>query len=79
MSSNNATDPNQLPKDTATSNTLANIPEVNVYDGEEQQRVMPRQLATGATRGQQRIDGLWVVTDKNGTVRLMMGYQQGAF
>jgi hypothetical protein len=44
-----------------------------------QQRVIPRQVTTGLTRGEQQIRGTIAVVDSTGTKRLLMGYKRGAF
>lgn len=48
MQSNN----NDLPKQ-GYSNTLPEIQPVNIYDGAESMRILPRQLSTGTSRGTQ--------------------------
>jgi hypothetical protein len=45
----------------------------------QQTRVMPRQTATGVTRGEQTIKGTIAITDRNNTKRMIMGYKTGAF
>jgi hypothetical protein len=45
----------------------------------QQTRIMPRQTATGVTRGEQTIKGTIAVTDKNNTKRMLFGYKVGAF
>lgn len=71
-------DPNALPK-SLVSNTLANIDPVDVYKQAEQMRVMPRQVGTGNTRGQQQIFGTQLVKDLSGVTRVVIGYQEGGF
>ena len=44
-----------------------------------QQRIIPRQVTTGVTRGEQQIRGTIAVVDTSGTKRLLMGYKKGAF
>jgi hypothetical protein len=45
----------------------------------QQTRIVPRQTATGVTRGEQAIKGTIAVIDKNSTKRMLIGYKQGAF
>jgi hypothetical protein len=45
----------------------------------QQTRIMPRQTATGVTRGEQTIKGTIAVTDKNNTKRMLFGYKRDAF
>lgn len=77
-SSTNTTDGNQLPN-SATSNTLESISEVNVYEEAVQQRIAPHNIATGAQTGQMQVQGIIAVVDKNRTRRIMFGYEQEAF
>jgi len=80
MSSNSQNqDPqNQLPQQ-GYSNTLPEIDAVNPYAAAEQSRILPRQVASGNTRGEQQVRGNWQVTDDEGNIRIYMGYGEGKF
>ena len=69
---------NKLPK-YSVSNTLHNVDAVDVYKQAQQMRVMPRQLSTGSSRGEQQVKGRVVVSDDNGDARVIIGYQNGGF
>ena len=54
----------------------------NIYDvslESIQQRLAPRQIATGNNRGEMTIKGLIRVVDTDTTVRLVMGYKSESF
>lgn len=44
-----------------------------------QERVQPRQVTTGNTRGEQTIRGLTRIVNTQGTTVMIMGYKPGAF
>lgn len=44
-----------------------------------QSRVIPRQVSTGLTRGEQQIRGTIAIVDGTGTKRLLMGYKKSFF
>lgn len=69
---------NKMPR-YSVSNTLHNVDAVDVYKQAEQTRIMPRQIGTGNTRGQQQIYGTQLVRDTNGVVRVVIGYDEGGF
>lgn len=69
---------NVLPK-FGISNTMHNVDAVDVYRDAQQQRVMPRQLSSGSSRGEQQVKGRVVVSDDNGDARVIIGYQSGGF
>lgn len=47
--------------------------------GSIQERLAPRQIATGNNRGEMTIKGLIRVVDTDTTVRLVLGYKQESF
>lgn len=77
-SMDNSFNGNVLPKN-GISNTFHNVDAVDVYRDAEQMRVMPRQLSTGSSRGEQVVKGRLVVADDNGDARVIIGYQSGGF
>lgn len=42
-------------------------------------RVLPRQISTGTTRGDQQIKGKYTVVDSDNLVRVIVGYLPGGF
>ncbi len=70
---------NNLPK-SGVVNSFNTIDSVNIYDKSEQNRVEPRQVSTGMTRGQQEVQGTLIVRDNtNGVVRVVIGYEENGF
>ena len=62
---------------TGLTNDYTNIADVPIDALSD--RVQPRQIPTGDTRGEQTIKGLIRVVDSTGEVRMIMGYKEGAF
>jgi hypothetical protein len=56
---------------------LNNIRDVSLESMQE--RIAPRQIATGNNRGEMTIKGLIRVVDTDTTVRLILGYKKGSF
>lgn len=42
-----------------------------------QDRVLPRQLSSGTTRGEMQIKGKFTVVDDYGTPKIVLGYDEG--
>lgn len=78
MQSDNAFTDNKLPSQ-GYSNTLHDIKPVDVYGQAEQRRVLPRQLSTGAQRGEMTIFGKIVVGDPNSNKRVIIGTNNDDF
>ena len=72
MSSNQ--DPqNQLPKQ-GYSNTLEEVNAVDPYSGTEpDQRFKPRNIPTGATRGEQTVEGTFIIRNPDTDERILLG------
>ena len=58
---------------------FAEIDNVSEDSIAQQNQIAPRQTRTGMTRGDQQIEGLIQIKDRNGRVVMMMGYSPGAF
>ena len=55
-----------------------NVPDVPLISPTTD-RVLPRQVSTGLTRGDQTIRGRILVMDSAGVVRMVIGYQKDGF
>lgn len=63
--------------DSQPTTKMNNISSVSLYDLQE--RIAPRQIATGNNRGEMTIKGLIRVVDTDGSIRLILGYKKGEF
>lgn len=70
--SDSAFDYNKLPSQ-GYSNTLHDVKAVDPYQMAQQMRVMPRQLSTGAQRGEMTIFGKLTIGDPNSDQRIILG------
>lgn len=61
------------------SESFPTVQDYSIEAVAQQNRVIPRQVSTGQTRGEQQVKGNWTVTDQNGVVRIVMGFSPGAF
>lgn len=59
------------------TNSYTNIPDQAV--DAQSDRVIPRQVQTGDTRGELTIKGLIRIVDDNGDPRLILGYKKDGF
>lgn len=78
LTGDNSFSDNKLPN-AQVSNTLHDLKAVDPYRLAEQTRVLPRQVSTGVTRGEQQVQGSWVVVDRDGNTRMLIGYKEDAF
>jgi hypothetical protein len=69
---------NKLPRQ-GFSNTTHDVAAVDPYKLAEQMRVMPRQLSTGAQRGEMTIFGKLTVGDPNSDERIVIGGDSNQF
>lgn len=69
---------NQLPT-AGVSNTLHNVQAVDIYQQAQQMRVMPRQLSTGAQRGEMVVFGKLTIGDPNSSDRIVIGVNDDEF
>lgn len=74
----NAFDYNKLPSQ-GYSNTMHDVKAVDPYQLAQQMRVMPRQLSTGAQRGEMTIFGKLTIGDPNSDDRIILGGDNGEF
>lgn len=61
------------------SESFPTVQDYSIEAVAQQSRVIPRQVSTGQTRGEQQVKGNWTVTDQKGVVRIVMGYQPNGF
>lgn len=68
----NSFDYNKLPR-SGTSNTMHDVQAFDPYRQAEQMRVMPRQLSTGAQKGEMTVFGKIIVGNPNNNERIIIG------
>lgn len=78
QNNDNSFDANKLPTG-GVSNTLHDVQAVDVYKQAEQMRVMPRQLSTGAQRGEMVVFGKITIGDPNSNERIVLGTNGNEF
>ena len=71
----NAKPTSNYSSDSQPTTKMNNISSVSLYDLQE--RIAPRQIATGNNRGETTIRGSYRVVDSQGVPRVRIGYKKG--